>query len=771
VTTLQAREVRRSGVADERAWRSLILDPSAPKDAHELALLRDSDRVWRTTDTLDQQVRDLAETRLRRKPPSADALADRERTITGGVSLDAFGRWVFYPWSGRLVHLLPPADFRELRLDRNCHKVTRQEQETLDGLTVGIVGLSVGNAIATTLALEGTCGHLRLADFDRLDLSNLNRIRAAVDAMGLPKTVLAARQIFEQDPYVDLSLWEDGLAPAMIDDFLDGPPPVDVLVEECDDLRLKVLLREAARKRRLTVLMATSDRGMVDVERFDCQPTRPLFHGLVGDLAAADISEQPDTEEKVKLVTGILGLDTLSPRIGASMLEIGETITTWPQLGSDVALGGAAITAAVRRLALGQPLPSGRRYLDLEQALTADPMSVSSNGHAGAATIAPDPVDARIPEFVRFAVAHAVLAPSGGNCQPWRFTWDGERLWLRHDRARSANLLDVGHRASLVALGAAVENLRIAAAHRGFTTAVSPFPCPDDPTVVAALTFAPDAAAASSPLAELLTSVVARTTNRRVEERVPLARSTLATIAASVRGCGAHLDLASDEFSLAEAGRIAGAADRVRFFHPDLHDELVAELRWSPEDAAATGDGIDLATLELSAAAAAAMRLVARSDVAAFLRSLRDGGHALENLAVKAMNASSAVVLITADGNRPADLLRGGQAVARFWLAVTELGVAVQPWTTATYLADLVRTTKAMIFTPSEREAVHDLGARLDRLFPCAAGRPRLMLARLFIADPPSARALRLPLARVLRFGHPDASEPTIGLTAKESDR
>ncbi len=135
---------------------------------------------------------------------------------------------------------------------------------------------------------------------------------------------------------------------------------------------LKVLLREVARSRGLPVLMATSDRGMMDVERFDLEPGRPLFHGLVGDVAAADIPLKPSMEEKVKLVTAIVGLDTLSARIGASMLEIGETITTWPQLGSDVTLGGAAMTVAVRRLALGQSLPSGRRYLDMEQVLTAE---------------------------------------------------------------------------------------------------------------------------------------------------------------------------------------------------------------------------------------------------------------------------------------------------------------------------------------------------------------------------------------------------------------
>src|SRR4051812_48857945 len=61
VTTMQAPAVRRSDVADDRAWRPLILDPSAPDDARQLALLRHSDLVWRTADTLDQQIHDLAE--------------------------------------------------------------------------------------------------------------------------------------------------------------------------------------------------------------------------------------------------------------------------------------------------------------------------------------------------------------------------------------------------------------------------------------------------------------------------------------------------------------------------------------------------------------------------------------------------------------------------------------------------------------------------------------------------------------------------------------
>src|SRR5262249_731915 len=151
--------------------------------------------------------------------------AEIQATLAGALLHD-YGRWVYYPWSGRLVHLLPPAEFRQLRLDRNRNKITRDEQARLARLTVGVVGLSVGNALALELALEGGCGHLKLADFDRLDLSNMNRIRAGVHDVGLTKTVLAARQIYEFDPYASLELFDAGLTDENIDPFLRSAPPV-----------------------------------------------------------------------------------------------------------------------------------------------------------------------------------------------------------------------------------------------------------------------------------------------------------------------------------------------------------------------------------------------------------------------------------------------------------------------------------------------------------------------------------------------------------------
>jgi hypothetical protein len=74
-----------------------------------------------------------------------------------------------------------------------------------------------------------------------------------------------------------------------VDAFLVEGGPADLLVEECDSLDIKLLLRERARAHRIPVVMETSDRGMLDVERHDLEPDRPILHGLVGSLSAADL--------------------------------------------------------------------------------------------------------------------------------------------------------------------------------------------------------------------------------------------------------------------------------------------------------------------------------------------------------------------------------------------------------------------------------------------------------------------------------------------------
>ncbi|MFD5178155.1 ThiF family adenylyltransferase [Nocardia sp. NPDC058379] len=324
-------------------------------------------------DTIEDQLDELIRCEDPAVAHSADSLAAARQRICGGTPLWRWGIWVFYPWHGRLVHVLPRDEFRRVRTDRNRNKIDRAQQRELRERRIGVVGLSVGNSAAVTLAMEGVGGSFRLADFDTVGLSNLNRLRAGVDDLGVHKAVLAARQMFEIDPYLDIEVFPDGLTEESIGPFFDGVEgtgPLDLLVEECDTVWAKVAAREYARHRAVPVLMDTNDRGLLDVERFDLEPHRPLFHGRTGGSTASDVARMTRGEQLSLLLT-VVDEPRLSPTMRAAVGEIGRSLSSWPQLASGVMLGGALVADTARRILLGEHVPSGRTYIDLDELIPA----------------------------------------------------------------------------------------------------------------------------------------------------------------------------------------------------------------------------------------------------------------------------------------------------------------------------------------------------------------------------------------------------------------
>ncbi|MFA6262159.1 MAG: ThiF family adenylyltransferase [Bacteroidia bacterium] len=291
---------------------------------------------------------------------------DTKATELAGPEPDQEGTWIYYPWNNLLIHLLDKEAFIEVRTNRNKLKITEAEQTSLQNKTIGIIGLSVGQSVALTMATERICGRLKLADFDTLDLSNLNRIRSGVQHIGQKKTTLAAHEIAEMDPYLDVECFEEGITEQNIDSFLGGEYPVDLLIEVCDGLDVKILSRIKAREKGIPVIMDTNDRGMLDIERFDLEPQRPLFHGLVDESLLQPGIEIP-AEKRLDVLMQLASFNQTSERLKLSMQEIGKSIITWPQLASSVVMGGGITCDVARKLLLGKPLKSGRYYVDLDE--------------------------------------------------------------------------------------------------------------------------------------------------------------------------------------------------------------------------------------------------------------------------------------------------------------------------------------------------------------------------------------------------------------------
>lgn len=696
----------------EAGWTPSVFAEDRPEDMEELGRLR-SESGLVVVDRLSDQVRGLREV----LPPA------------GSDVLDEPARWVHYPWRRTVVRVLGPHSFRRLRLDRNRNKVTSAEQDRLRGTTVGIVGLSVGFSVAQALVLDGVCGELRLADFDPIELSNLNRVPASLLDLGTNKAVVAARRLSELDPYLPLSVWPDGVGPETVGEFLDG---LDIVVDECDSLDVKVALRAEAARRAVPVVMETSDRGLIDVERYDLLPGRP-FHGLLGEIEPDRLAALSG-REKIPYALRLLGPERISTRMAASLLEVEQTLTTWPQLGSEVMLGGATVAAVVRRLGLGQPLNAGRGRVDVEACLDALALPADPGSRAGTdgppSAVSDDPID---------RVLHAASrAPSGGNSQPWSITADGGRLEIAVAGDFTPTAIDIHARGSYVALGAALQNARIAAAaHRilGAVRVLERDAAEPPREVLATMQFSDGSDAV---LAAQYEPMLSRGTNRRPGDGSPLSEAETAALYEAAEQEGGRIRVVTGADRLAETAELLAESDRIRYLTPVLRREMLAELRWPHSED--TDSGIDVGTLGMDDAERTMLDLAVRNDVLDQLGEW-DLGHGLGRLTGMRVRSSSALVAVFAPGPRPADYVRAGMTAESVWICAHGMGLAVQPASPVFLYAeddtDLVQLSEVRF------GALGKLQSALDDAFDRPTGLRFALLLRVARARPERVRSAR----------------------------
>lgn len=127
-------------------------------DADKRQALLDSGKVTRIHDNILSQLRSLVIIRYPQKPELATAswkdglpkeVIEILKVEPGDYKTEddvqqRFGRFVFYPWSGELIHLLPQKLFRELRLSNNRYLISEPEQDSLSKLNIGVVGVASG---------------------------------------------------------------------------------------------------------------------------------------------------------------------------------------------------------------------------------------------------------------------------------------------------------------------------------------------------------------------------------------------------------------------------------------------------------------------------------------------------------------------------------------------------------------------------------------------------------------------------------------------------
>lgn len=295
-----------------------------------------------------------------------------EEYIAGRVTED-IGEWFYFPWNKTLAHYLPSNEHQEIRTARNRNIITSDEQKKLYDIRVAYAGLSVGSHGALTFALMGGARKIKIADPDIVSASNLNRIRVDFLSLGRKKTDLVRDYIYQLNPYSDVESFDGGVDEENIDEFLSN---VDVLVEETDNLEIKIRLRMAAREKRIPVIMATDngDNLIIETERFDLDNTKKLFNGVIGDVDLETFKSFTPSDLP-KLATKIAGPDLITERMMDSLLLVGREIYSWPQLGDAATLSGVAIAYILKRIALGENVVEEKVEINLDSILDPDYLS------------------------------------------------------------------------------------------------------------------------------------------------------------------------------------------------------------------------------------------------------------------------------------------------------------------------------------------------------------------------------------------------------------
>jgi nitroreductase len=356
---------------------------------------------------------------------------------------------------------------------------------------------------------------------------------------------------------------------------------------------------------------------------------------------------------------------------------------------------------------------------------------------------APNPCIARLLEAAR-------LAPSADNSQPWQLRVRDGGLRVEYDDAR-AGAQGFGPRdpATLLAMGALIETVLAAADEMDLALTVVTSPGDGQPPWYLDARLDDAAAGCAEPPREH--PLWRRHTNRFGSHATALPGALTAALAAmSARDLAAGADSASARVRVIEhPSRVRAAADlvrrgsRLRFRVRELHEWLTASLRLTPR-AAAGGDGLDAATLDLPPGGGRLLALT--SDWQRMRRLNRLGLYRLLAAADSAPVAKApALVLISGAADGPS-ALAAGRLLAQVWHRLQDAGIACHPYYVISDMITRLRDGRLPDALLPEAEALRTDSARVLRLAPgeqpyllLRAGEPR--------RDPPRSR--RLPLAAI----------------------
>lgn len=295
---------------------------------------------------------------------------------TNGAWEPDYGSYVYDQRANDLYLVAPEFWHRLALLTSNAKLLTdpagvmtaEEIRERLSGTVVGFVGASLGSNVIEGVVREMRPGVAKLADPDYLEATNLNRLqhgslryltqaracrndpKNAFETRFVSKVELVAYENQLVDPYMTWFLYPEGVTTLNIDRFLlgDGDEPrLDYVVEEADDLRIKIEVRRRARAHGIPVFMASDlgHRSQAQLQDYSRDRHAPLGYRIEDAELARRLErllQSGDRKDLFGVAQGLVGNDFAVDEYAGWIEQRGEQPTSSiPQSGSVALMSGA----------------------------------------------------------------------------------------------------------------------------------------------------------------------------------------------------------------------------------------------------------------------------------------------------------------------------------------------------------------------------------------------------------------------------------------------
>jgi len=337
-------------------------------------------------------------------------------------------------------------------------------------------------------------------------------------------------------------------------------------------------------------------------------------------------------------------------------------------------------------------------------------------------------------EVINKVIEAGAQAPSGGNSQPWRFEIQKNVIFIFALPERDHPILNFRHRGTLIAIGALLENMDIAAHTMQKKLNIQFYPNEEQQMLIARVELLPLDIFISDSLYDAIKN---RNTNRKpfIPETLLIEqKEDLYNIRDESRKI--KISWIEDAARIKFLGEAVSKNEIVMFENKKLHRLFFNEVVWTREEERKKGKGLFIKTLEMKPLDEKAMKILKHWPVMKIANKFGMARKIARQNSITYASASLVGVISLRDNDE--DFIQAGRIMERLWLTATKLGLSFHLITGILFLWQRIRAGEKDFFSKKHIKIIEQAYAAIRDTFQINEGIITLFF-RIGRSEPPSA--------------------------------